>query len=412
MNDGEPTIGATSGEAPVPQKKWGLIAVAILAAGIAGFGLLQISAPGPGQVQREVSAPVVQVAPVKIITAPLPVRGNGPVRPRAQVTLIAQVSGQVIETSPSLVTGGQFDQDDVLLRIDPRPYVAALQQAQAERKARQSDLDFSERQLERDQQLTQSGAASERRRDETLNQRDRALAQIAGLDAQIVMKSVDLERTSVRAPFDGRVFTESVDVGSVLQPGVEIARVYADDMFEIVVPLSDREAALIPGLWDVNAGNKANATAALPFRGRLYAWDGYVDRVEAGIDPDTRTIDVVVRIPNPTTPGRPVSNQRQDTLIEPPPLISGTYAEVTIEGISLPYAMIPRQALRADNAIWLVQTDNTLKIVSVDVAQDQGTQVAIQAGDLQDGDRLAISELGIATDGLSVRPVLREMPAP
>lgn len=396
---------------PPPQKKWGLIAVAILAAGIAVFVLLQALAPNPGQVKREVAAPVVQVIPLTIINGRLPVLGNGPVRPRAQVTLVAQVSGNIIETGESLVTGGRFQQGDVLARIDPRPYEAALNQAKADRRARQSDLDFSERQLERDEQLTQSGAASERRRDETLNQRNRTRAQIAGLDAQIIMRTVDVERTAVVAPFQGRVFTESVDVGSIVQPGTEIARIYADDMFEIVVPLSDREAALIPGLWDEAAGNRAKATATLPFRGRLYAWDGYVDRVEAGIDPDTRTIDVVVRIPDPTRPGQPTSNDNADMLVEPPPLLAGTYAKVEIEGVSLSYALIPRAALRADDTIWLVGPDDALKVVAVDVVQDQGTHVAIQADNLQDGARLIASELAIATDELRVRPVERDTSA-
>lgn len=416
MDDARPQNGTEmeppQGEAdqlPAPQKKWGFIAIAILAAGIAAFMLLQALAPNPGQVEREVLAPIVQVAPLSIVNGSLPVLGNGPVRPRAQVTLVAQVSGAIFEINDSLVTGGAFEKGDVLAQIDPRPYQAALDQALAERQARQSDLDFSERQLRRDQQLAQSGAASERRRDETLNQRDRAVAQITGLDAQIVMRSVDLERTSVTAPFDGRVFTESIDVGSVVQPGTEIARIYADDMFEIVIPLSDREAALIPGLWDTTLGPKANATATLPYRGHIYAWNGYVDRVEAGIDPDTRTIDVVVRIPNPTQPGQPTSSSSIDALVDPPPMLSGTYAAVEIEGLSLAHTLIPRSALRANDTIWLVQDDETLSVISVDVIQDQGTHIAIQANGLTDGESLILSELSIATDGLRVRAVRREM---
>lgn len=397
---------------PPPQRKWGVIAIAILGAGIGAFVLLQALAPDPGQVTREVSAPVVQVAPLDIVTGALPVLGNGPVRPRAQVTLVAQVSGEVVEVSDSLVTGGSFAQDDLLARIDPRPYQAALDQAQADLKARQSDLALSQRQLQRDQELTQRGVASERRRDEALNQRDRTAAQIAGLDAQIVMRTVDLERTALTAPFRGRVFTESVDVGSVVQPGAEIARIYADDMFEIVVPLSDREASLIPGLWDTPQAPKTPATATLPYRGHMYAWDGYVDRVEAGIDPDTRTIDVVIRIPDPTQPGRPTSESRQDTLVAPPPMLTGTYAAVQIEGLSLTYALIPRQALRDNDTIWLVEGDDTLAVVEIEVVQDQGTQIAILADALSPGARLVTSDLGIATAGLRVRPVSREASTP
>ncbi|MBT7449550.1 MAG: HlyD family efflux transporter periplasmic adaptor subunit, partial [Rhodospirillaceae bacterium] len=255
--------------------------------------------------------------------------------------------------------------------------------------------------------LAKSGAASERRRDETLNQRDRARSQIAGLNALIAIRAIDLERTSIVAPFDGTVFTESIDVGSVVQPGAEIARIYANDIFEIVVPLSDREASLIPGLWDDTMINRTPARATLSYRGNLYTWDGYVARVEAGIDPDTRTIDVVVRIPNPTQRGRltRAADDGVDPLAEAPPLLTGTYAAVEIEGLALAHAFIPRPALRANDTIWLVKDDDTLDVVTIEVVQDQGDRVAVRGPGLTTGARVVVSDLGIATDGLSVRAI-------
>jgi RND family efflux transporter MFP subunit len=415
MDDGAPSPQAGSaqtasalppGDLPRrldPQRKWGLVAVGILAAGILAFILLNVLAPRPSQVERPSRAPLVQVEPLVVTDGPLPVRGFGPVRPRAQVTLIAQVSGKVTETSPALVTGGTFKKGDMLLRIDSRTYAAALDQTEAERAARRADLAFAERQLERDQELAQSGAASERRRDETLNQRDRARAQIAALDAQIAARAVDLENTVITAPFDGRVFSESVDVGSVVQPGVEVARVYAHDVSEIVVSLSDREAALIPGIWDEELTDPPKATVTLVYRGHTYAWDGFVHRVEAGIDPDTRTIDVVVRVPEPTRRGRRIDLEGIDTLEDAPPLISGTYAAVEIEGLALSYALIPRAALRNDASIWIVGAGERLERIAVDLVQDQGNVVAVRSPDLEDGARLIVSELPVATPGLEVR---------
>ncbi len=387
-----------------PDRKWGLIAAGILAAGIVGFILLRTLAPAPGQVERPTQAPLVQTQTLTLADGPLPVRGFGPVRPRADVRLVAQINGDVIETSEALVTGGTFTAGEVLARIDPRPYQAALDQAAAERTARQADLTFAERQLERDQQLTQSGAASERRRDETLNQRDRARAQIAALDAQIAARRVDLERTVITAPFNGRVLTESVDVGSVVQPGAEIARVFATDVFEIVVSLSDREAALIPGIWDETLTAAPAATVTLPYRGNTYAWDGFVHRVEAGIDPDTRTIDVVVRVSNPTIPGRRTNATDTDPLEDPPPLLPGTYAAVEIAGVALTYALIPRAAYRDDSSVWVVGSSNQLERIPVELVQDQGARIAVRGPGLDTGARLIVSDLAIATPGLVVRP--------
>ena len=222
------------------------------------------------------------------------------------------------------------------------------------------------------------------------------------------MREVDLQRATVTAPFDGQVFTENVDAGSIVQPGVEMAKIFATDMFEIVVPLSDREAALIPGLWDDTLATRHRATATLSYRNQVYAWDGYVDRVEAGIDPDTRTIDVVVRIPTPLQRGRLVTVQNEGseqsvTLGGAPPLLSGTYAAIEIEGLTLSHAILPRAALRNNNTIWLVTGEETLSVITVDVLQDQCTHVVIRSTALKTGDRVVVSDLDTATDGLSVQ---------
>ena len=326
-------------------------------------------------------------------------------RPRADIILSAQVSGEIVATSPALVTGGSFKKGETLAHIDPRPFRSALNQAQADRQALQADLEFAEKQLQRDQKLTASGAKSERQRDETLNQRDRTKAQIAGLDALISARLIDLERTAIIAPFDGRVLTDLVDEGSVVRPGVEIARVYATDIFEIIVPFSDREAALIPGLWDTERRQTVRATATLPFRGRLYRWDGYVDRVEAGIDPATRTIDVIVRVAEPTRPGYLIDADTQGIIGDPPPMLIGTYADIEIDGVSLSYALIPRSGLKNGNSVWLVKNDKTLKVISVEVIQDQESMVAIRSSGLEAGAKIVVSSLAFATDGLEVRIV-------
>ncbi|MFL2771081.1 MAG: efflux RND transporter periplasmic adaptor subunit [Rhodospirillaceae bacterium] len=388
-----------------PEVRWGFFSICLVAAGVLGFIILQVLAPSPVQLQQQVTAQLVRVQTVQLIQGPISVKGNGPVRPRADVILSAQVSGEIIATSPALVTGGSFKKGETLAHIDPRPFRSALNQAQADRQALQADLEFAEKQLQRDQKLTASGAKSERQRDETLNQRDRTKAQIAGLDALISARLIDLERTAIIAPFDGRVLTDLVDEGSVVRPGVEIARVYATDIFEIIVPFSDREAALIPGLWDTERRQTVRATATLPFRGRLYRWDGYVDRVEAGIDPDTRTIDVIVRVAEPTRPGYLIDPDTQGIIGDPPPMLIGTYADIEIDGVSLSYALIPRSGLKNGNSVWLVKNDKTLKVISVEVIQDQESMVAIRSSGLEAGAKIVVSSLDFATDGLEVRIV-------
>ncbi|MDX1578111.1 MAG: efflux RND transporter periplasmic adaptor subunit, partial [Gemmatimonadota bacterium] len=207
-----------------------------------------------------------------------------------------------------------------------------------------------------------------------------------------------LERTWIRAPFDGIVREESVDLGQFVSPGQEIGRMYATDEVEIVVPLSDDEASLIAGLWEVRAGEDGRRIPALvrsEYGGAEYEWEGYVDRAEAALDEQTRTVDVVVRVPGafaptPESPGRP-------------PLLLGSYANLDIEGESFDeYAILPAAGLRDGGVVWTLVSDSLLAMEPVELIQEVEDEVFV-LGDLRAGTPVIVSDLPFVTDGMTVR---------
>jgi len=382
------------------QKPLFIISVSIIA-----LFLLEIFKPSTKETQTPDSIPKVEIINLEILNRPLSIFGSGPVRPRAKISIKAQVSGEITELSPEMVSGGRFEKDQLLILIDPRPYEASLNQAKAEELGLRAELNFAERQLKRDNSLTESGVASKRRKEETETRRDRLIAQIESAKAQIEIRKIDLERTNITAPFSGRVLMENAEIGSVVQRGEVIAEIYADDLFEITVPLSDREASLIPGLWEENFERTISAKAELIYRNSQYSWDGYVDRIEAGIDSETKTIDVIVHIPEPNQPGKIESKKEALNFYDPPPLIPGSYVKVTIEGIKIPYALIPQSALRERNSIWTVDNDSLLKFRDIEIIQDMGTHLAIKGENLRPNLKLIVSKLKIAVQGLKVDPI-------
>jgi len=381
----------------------------IISVSIIALFLLEIFKPSTKEIQTPASIPKVEIINLEILNQPLSIIGSGPVRPRAKISIKAQVSGEITELSPEMVSGGRFEKDQLLILIDPRPYEASLNQAKAEESGLRAELNFAERQLKRDNSLTESGVASKRRKEETETRRDRLIAQIESAKAQIEIRKIDLERTNITAPFSGRVLMENVEIGSVVQRGEVIAEIYADDLFEITVPLSDREASLIPGLWEENFERTILAKAELIYRNSQYSWDGYVDRIEAGIDSETKTIDVIVHIPEPNRPGKIESKKKALNFYDPPPLIPGSYVKVTIEGIKIPYALIPQSALRERNSIWTVDNDSLLKFRDIEIIQDMGTHLAIKGENLRPNLKLIVSKLKIAVQGLKVDPINYEV---
>ena len=123
----------------------------------------------------------------------------------------------------------------------------------------------------------------------------------------------------MRAPFDGVVRDEAVDIGQFVSAGVGVGRLYAADAVEVVVPLSDADVALIPGLWELESGGSRVAARVIAEYGdERYAWQGQVDRVEASLDAQTRTIDVIVRVPGAIR-GRRAGRGRRGCFVDPQP---------------------------------------------------------------------------------------------
>ncbi|MGF1454037.1 MAG: efflux RND transporter periplasmic adaptor subunit [Alphaproteobacteria bacterium] len=388
-----------------------VVAVALLLAGLVAFVTLSNLREAPQGGAAEDRAPLVEVVTAEPSDGPVRVSGTGFVRARDEVTLAARVSGQVVAISPALEPGAAVAQGDVLVTLDRRPFEAALEQARADREAAEADLAFTLQQIERTQSLKSGGFASAERLDDLVSQRGRIRAQLARLDALIRDRTLDLEFTEIKAPFTGRVVTKAVSVGAVVQPGTELGRLYASDVFEIPVPLDTRDAALIPGLWSGDAGGEPGAptpaTVTVRYGTGRYVWQATVVRAEARIDDQSRTLSVLVAVSDPDRPGRPLEDSGQ----VPPPLRPGMVAEVTIEGRPLPgQILLPRDALRIGARIWIIDGDGRLRIRPVRIISATGERVTVAAPDLAPGTPIITSPLVGAVDGLRVRIPDRETP--
>jgi multidrug efflux pump subunit AcrA (membrane-fusion protein) len=135
-----------------------------------------------------------------------------------------------------------------------------------------------------------------------------------------------------------------------------------------VIPLSDADAGLLDRVWTLRAGASDRRLAArvtTSLGARRYTWEGYVDRAEAALDEQTRTIDVVVRVPAPFTPGRSLGREEDAS---GPPLLVGQFVDVEMAGRTGDFLRVPRTALRVDNEVWVVE-EGRVRIVPVEVVQ-------------------------------------------
>jgi len=395
---------------------WRVVALGVLAAGVAGFVALNVLKPKPAVRAPTKQLPLVRVEPLEFRSGALAVTGNGLVKPRVEVVLAAEVSGRVVFVSPGLVTGGAFAKDEPLLRIDAEPFRAALAQASADRRSAQASLRLAEQLLDRTRELISKGFLSRQTLDERVAARDQAQAALARAEAIERSRRLDLERSVVSAPFDGRVLSEKVDPGDTVQPGKELARIYAADALEIPVSLTDRDMALIADPWARQTGGRgARAEVRVEYGGTQYRWAGRVDRVEAAVDSGTRTFNVVVAIDAPGARGEAAGTAAQDvpppSAAKAPPLLVGMYATVEIEGRREGrYAVVPRRALRDGSTLWLVGADDKVSIRRVRLLSESENRATVSADALPDAARVIVSDLKIVTQNMPVRVV--EAPSP
>jgi len=200
-------------------RKWTVIGILLLAAGLAlYFGTARGSIPFLAQsaVPRPLAIAVpVSAAPAQRRDVPIYLTGIGTVQAYNSVLMKSRVDGQIVKINFS--EGKDVHAGDVLVEIDPRPFEAALNQAQANKLKDEAQLDNARLDLDRLTRLVATNAVSKQ-------QADTARALVAQLDATVKagqalidMARTQLDYTKIHSPIDGRAGTRLIDIGNMIR---------------------------------------------------------------------------------------------------------------------------------------------------------------------------------------------------
>ncbi len=368
----------------------------LLAAGLGAFAIF-ISKPAPETRAPEFKPPLVRVHRVELQEVQLTVRSQGTVAPRTESQLVPEVSGRVLRVSPAFVVGGFFEEGDSLLEIDPYDYSQALVQARsrvAQARLRLAQEDAEAEVARREWVELGSGEATPLTLREP--QVEDARAALQASEAGLLKAQRDLDRTVVKAPYAGRVRDKRVDVGQYVTRGTAVATVYSVDAVEVRLPLPDSELAFLDLPLDYRDEDAARRGPEVmlhaEFGGTVHRWAGRVVRTEGEIDPRSRMVHVVAQVNDPY--GRDGDR---------PPLAVGMFVEAELRGhIVRDVAVLPREALHTGDVVWTVDEEDRLHFRDVNVFRAQGDRVLISSG-LEPGERVCLSSLEAATDGMRVR---------
>ena len=333
----------------------------------------------PQTIDKKPPSMLVDVMRVHAANEKITVKAQGSVTPRTQTTLISEVSGLITEVSAAFVAGGFFSKGDVLVRIDDRNYRAEVKRAQAAVRAAETKVtretglaDYAREDWERAQSVLRSSKAAT---DLAMRkpQQAEALASLEFAKADLEKREGDLDRTVIRAPYDGLVREKRADIGQFVNSGTPLAVTFSVEVAEIRLPLPDSQ---LPYLnldeHELVQGRGPGVVLSANIGGQLNSWQGRIIRTEGVFDERSRVLYLVAQIDDPYNR---YSQKWQHSLR------MGTFVEAAIEGEQLDNVIrLPRTALRRDNKIWTVSDNDTLRPVTVEIAHADEQSVLIRSG--------------------------------
>lgn len=371
---------------------------AILLAFIAVAVVVSVVKPAPNR-NMTPQTPVLQVDTLVVDPQAyqFSINSFGTVQPRTKSLLVSQISGQITEVNPAFRDGGFFNKDDVLIQIDDRDYRSAVKVSQAELLRAQLALEEElalARQAERDWVRLGDG---EKAPDLVLRKPQLAAAEATVLSARANLEKAELnlQRTSVTAPYDGRILSTNVDLGQFVNSNASLAEVFSTDVVEIRLPLKDSDLAYIQ-LPENYRGQqvppdefpRVTITSEL---GQPQQWEGRIVRAEAALDSNSHQLYVVAQILDP------FAIQNSDKA----PLKIGQYVRAQIDGLEVGEALvIPTSSLYQGTYIYVVE-NGVLRRQDIDVAFQTPAELVVADG-LEPGAEVVVSPLGQVASGTRV----------
>ena len=356
---------------------------------LAGCGAKKTAAPPPPPVRT------VTVAKVRTQDVPRYLDEIGTCVAQESVAVQAQVSGQILERK--FTDGGDVKKGDVLFVIDPRPYQAALDQAEGALGQNRAQLQLDQINLARQTDLATKKVVSPQDLDTAKTNVATSEAKIKAAEGALEAAKVSLDFCTIKSPIDGRAGLRQVDVGNLVAPSTSSATLVTiqslDPIYtDFTVAESDLEQVrkFLP-TGQIKVETDLPDDSAPPRQGDLYF-------IDTAVQSATGTVKLRGITPNADHALWPGAFARVRLILE------------TIKGAKL----APSKAVQISQRgpfVFVVKPDNTLEQRPVKPGQPQGDWVVIEEGLQPDETVVTSGQLALAP-GMKVNPQSETSPAP
>lgn len=375
----------------------------IIFVGIVVIGLISVSKPQPTadeDLLAEAAKTKVMVRPAQREVVTLSAFSQGTVTPKRQIELVAQVAGQIVAVEPRFEEGAFFEAGSLLIEIDGRDYQAALQSAQA--RVAQARRILAEEEGRASQAVREWRDLGETKANELFLRKPQlveARTNLAAADAQLQVAKLNLDRTRIRAPFNGRVSETRVDLGQYVMIGTPLAKIYDTATAEVRLPLSDRQLAILDLPLGLTAVDRPGVKLSAVIAGKTHHWEGVIARTDASIDTQSRMYYAIVEV------DKPFRVEEQNKVNTQAPLMPGLFVNAEIAGKKLEDVLVlPRASLVKRKYIYTLDENESIDVHPVTVLKKDLAQVWLQA-DIDEGTPIVMEKHALLSAGTAVEPV-------
>jgi len=359
--------------------------------------------------------PLIHAAHAQAPGGPPPSVGVVQVQARP-VTETSEFVGRVAATDRVLLTarvtsflderlfteGTEVKEGDLLFRLNADQFQAEQQRQRAVLAEARARLDNTTQILQRAQSLVGTPADRRSSLDDAVWGQRSAAAQVMSAEAQLKLADINLAYTEIRAPISGKISRAAVTVGNAVGPGTGVlAAIVSQDPMDVLFPVATRVLLELEKRLADNGGLRAAKVRVRLSNGTVHDQVGTIDYVDPTVAPNTDTIMLRARVPNPprrpAEPGQPVDRA----------LIDGTLVTAIVEGPTPVSAMaIPRSAVLSDqqgNYVFVVDTANKVEQRRIRLGQSTPAQAVVADG-LREGESVIIEGIQRARPGAQVAP--------
>ncbi len=358
-----------------------------LAASLAVAMMLTVAGCAKKQ-QAPAQATLVKTMQVIKRDTPIVYDYTGFVQAQQEMELKAQVSGQI--TGKFFKGGDTVVAGQKLYTVDARTYHANVLNAQAGVANARAALAVASLDAERYTKLYEQNAISKQALDNVIMQRDQAMAAVNAQEALLENAQINMNDTTVRAPFTGRIDTNAVEVGNYVVAGqTPLVKISNTDPVYVQFTMAEPEYLKLSASKDNNGGAALDNLTAVLSDGSTYDLKGKIAEVNRGINDNTGTLTIKALFENPVRR-----------------LLPGMFAHIqATAGIQQNALLIPKRAVTEmlyKKFVYVVGSDNKVTMKEITLGPSVGRLYMVESG-LNGDEVLVVEGTGKVRQGAEVK---------